>query len=294
MILDSLSIQAESIPVSITIDDLSIEDVAAYSAEKIDDGIRSVLMQEKIHAMAFVCGKRVDSPEGRALIKKWDDEGHAIANHSYSHLNLNSPKVSVDEYIADLEKNWKIVEGYKNSARIFRFPFLKDGLEAPKCDVMRAYLEKNNVQNGSVTIAASDWLMSDRLKRAILGGRKDVTGYRDFYIEHMLGRLQFYDGLSKELFGQSIPHTLLIHYNVLNGLFLADLLKAYQSKNVKWIHALDAYQDPVFKNADEDVLATGESLLWAIAKQRAPSCPDLRYPDEDGKYLEQEMKKRGL
>ena len=47
------------------------------------------LRKRKLKSVLFVCGKRVDSDEGKHLISAWDLAGHEIGNHSYSHLYFN-------------------------------------------------------------------------------------------------------------------------------------------------------------------------------------------------------------
>lgn len=38
-----------------------------------------------LKAVLFVCGMRVNSPSGKALLHSWDTAGHAIADHSFHH-----------------------------------------------------------------------------------------------------------------------------------------------------------------------------------------------------------------
>lgn len=109
----------------------------------------------------------------------------------------------------------------------------------------------------------------------------------------MIDRLQYYDGLAKETLGREIKHTLLIHHNVLNALFLDDLIQAFKKANVKFIDARDAYRDPVFRE-QPDFLPAGESLIWMLAKKSRPERVDLRYPAEDGKYIDGDMDRLGL
>jgi len=45
-----------------------------------------------------------------------------------------------------------------------------------------------------------------------------LTGYKDYYLNHLWERAMFYDGLSRKVLKRSVKHTLLIHYNLLNEL----------------------------------------------------------------------------
>ena len=63
----------------------------------------------------------------------------------------------------------------------------------------------------------------------------------------MWDRAQYYDSLAKTTVGRSVKHTLLMHFNLLNALFLDDLLKMFKSKGWQLINAEDAFSDPVLR-----------------------------------------------
>lgn len=93
--------------------------------------------------------------------------------------------------------------------------------------------------------------------------------------------------------GRSVRHTVLLHHNVLNGLFLADLIQMFKRKGWAVIDALEAYEDPVC-GATPAVLPAGQSLLWSLAKETGRLDHVLRYPGEDGAYEAPKMDALGL
>jgi hypothetical protein len=97
----------------------------------------------------------------------------------------------------------------------------------------------------------------------------------------MWDRAQYYDGLAKRLGFKQVRHTLLIHHNLLNALFLGDLLRHFQKKGWRLVDANKVYQTPQFPKEPQR-LPSGESILWSLAKQRG--LKGLRYPAEDGRY----------
>ena len=115
----------------------------------------------------------------------------------------------------------------------------------------------------------------------------------DYYLEHIWERSTFYDDLARKLLGRAVKHTLLLHHNVLNGLFLGDLLRMYERKGWKLIDAEKAYTDPVFDSAP-NIVPAGESLVWALAKETGKYEKVLRYPGEDGEFEKARMDARGL
>ena len=97
--------------------------------------------------------------------------------------------------------------------------------------------------------------------------------------------------MSKKYIERDIKHTLLIHHNPLNALFLDDLLEMFINKGWKLIDATDAFTDPIFKT-ETSIVPSGESIIWSVAKERGDS--SLRYPAEDSVYEEKRMDLLGL
>ena len=100
-------------------------------------------------------------------------------------------------------------------------------------------------------------------------------------------------GLSRQVLGRSVKHTLIVHHNVLNGLYLHDALEMFRAKGWQLINAADAFRDPVFKSAPK-VAPMGNSLIWALAKETGKFEKLLREPGEDSVYEKDAMDKLGL
>ena len=84
-----------------------------------------------------------------------------------------------------------------------------------------------------------------------------------------------------------------MHFNLLNGLFLGDLLQMFKDKGWHLIDAEEAFRDRIFQ-AEPKVVPAGESIVWSLAKENGTIANSLRYPAEDGEYEEVRMNKLGL
>jgi peptidoglycan/xylan/chitin deacetylase (PgdA/CDA1 family) len=290
-----LSSARESPQVAITMDDFNWGDTPRMKAEERNSALLSALMaHSELKIALFVAGRYIDNEKGRSLLRDWDREGHIIANHSYSHLYYHSSKVSFDQYAGDILRAESLLKDYAHFRKLYRFPFLKEGNTVEKRDRLRTFLKEHGYKNGHVTIDTSDWYVDDRMrKRLAKEPAADLAPYRDFYLAHMLERATFYDDLSRRALGRSVRHTLLVHYNLLNALFLPDLLRMFESKGWKVIDAGQAFKDRVFEAAPK-TLPAGESLLWALAKETGKFDALLRYPGEDGDNEKEKMDKLGL
>ncbi len=289
------SVEKSAPQVSITIDDFSWAEAPRLTADERNRAMLSALREHSnLKAAVFVMGKRVDNEKGRQLLRAWDEAGHIIANHSYSHLYYHSSKVSFEKYAEDILHGEQIIKDFKNFTKLYRFPYLKEGESADKRDRVRDFLKQHGYRTGHVTIDASDWYVDDRLvKRLKADPQADLKPYRDFYLAHIRERAAYYESLSQKILGRSIKHTLLIHYNLLNALFLGDLLDMFKREGWKLVDAAAAFRDPVYTSAP-NIVPAGESLVWALAKESGKFDNVLRYPGEDGDYEKDKMDKLGL
>lgn len=279
---------------SITMDDFFWRNAVKLTATERNQTILDTLAAHSHKAALFVVGRNIDNDEGKQLLAPWDKAGHMIANHTYSHREFNARAVNVEEYQQDILRAEALLKEFPHFKKYFRFPMLKEGDTAVKRDAMRSFFAKHGYRVGHVTIDNSDWAIDLRLtKRLTNDPTADVKPYRDFYLEHMWARSEYYDALAQRVLGRPIKHTLLVHFNLLNGLFLNDLLAMYKAKGWQLVDAEEAFTDPVFLSKPK-VLPAGESIVWSLAKEKGTIAKSLRYPAEDGEYETARMNKLGL
>jgi len=286
-----LAFAATAPRVAITMDDFNLFGADEPTAEKRNNAILSALRAHSLKAAIFVAGQCIDSPLGLRLLQQWNDEGHIIANHTYSHRNYAASDFA--EYTADILRCEALIKNHRQFRRFFRFPYLREGDTAEQRDRMRTFLADHGYRNGAVTIDASDWYIDERLRQRLsTDPSADTTGYRDYYLQHIRDRSTYYDGLSRQALGRSIEHTLLVHHNVLNEMYLGDILDQYKLQGWKLVDAERAFADPVFSQ-QPNVLPAGDSLGLAIALESGKA-QRARTPAEDGVYEAPHMDRLGL
>jgi peptidoglycan/xylan/chitin deacetylase (PgdA/CDA1 family) len=279
---------------AITMDDFHWQNAVKLTAYERNQSILDTLRAHSIKAMLFVIGGNIQEGEGKQLLSAWDGAGHVIGNHTYSHRNLNAPTTDLKAYQDDILRAEALLKDFPRFRKYFRFPMLKEGETAAKRDAVREFLATHGYRIGHVTIDNSDWLIDQRLTaRLRTNPNADVKPYRDFYLEHMWSRASYYDSLARRVLGYPVKHTLLMHFNLLNGLFLADLMAMFKLKGWRPIDAEEAFGDPLFASKPK-VLPAGESIIWSLAKEKGILAKDARYPAEDGDDVAVQMKKSGL
>lgn len=285
---------AEAPSVAVTMDDFNLGQAWPDTPAEINRRLLSVFDRYGLRITMFVIAGNAEDESHRKLLEEWPAAGHLIANHTYSHFMINSPKHSLAEFQEDVLKAERVLEGVKNYQRMFRFPALKEGDTIEQRDGMRAFLDAHGYRNGSVTIDASDWYYNQRLASKLRAdSRFAFDRFEGPYVEHIRDRSAYYDRLARNVLGRSPRHTLLVHYSYLNACFLGSVLDMYKTMGWRLVNSNDAFADPVFR-ARPNTLPAGESLIWALAKESGRYKGQLRYPGEDGIYEKAKLDRLGL
>jgi peptidoglycan/xylan/chitin deacetylase (PgdA/CDA1 family) len=279
-LVPSLALVRSSRRVAVTMDDVNWAAIPEPFAESALARILEATGSRK--AALLVIGRNVENITGRRILEAWSGAGHVIGNHTYDHRPLY--QAGPEAFIDSIERNEPLLASYSTFRKWFRFPQLKEGDSREARDAVRAFLDRTGYRNAQVTIDTSDWYYDQRLRQRLESNPNyPVANFREPYIRHVLDRARYYDGLSVDVLGRSVRHTLLVHYNLLNALFLKDVLEALASQGFDTIDADEAYEDPVHRTR-ADTLPAGESLLWSIAHASGKYEARLRYPGEDGDY----------
>lgn len=280
--------------IAITIDDIPKDPHGGITRTQRTKRIIDTLKKHDIRAAIFVRGKFVTDKESKAILKMWDTAGHIIGNHSQSHLNYGSPEVGFDRYSSDISRNEQNIKHLNNFVKIYRFPFLKHGDTKQKRDKIRRFLKDQGYSYGYVTVDASDWYIDRRMLEKLKKNRHaDLTPYKRYYLDHIKQRVKYYDGLAKKVVGRDVKHTILIHDNYLNAMFLDDLIEMLKENGWTIVDADIAFKDPIHTR-EPDIVPAGESIIWALAKETGRYDDMLRYPGESMKYEKEAMDNLGL
>jgi peptidoglycan/xylan/chitin deacetylase (PgdA/CDA1 family) len=278
--------------ISFTFDDGSMSNRANYEFDEWNNMILNALDSAEIKAVFFVKTDDKATNKGRYLIETWNNEGHLIANHTYSHPNFNKEEINAADFRIELLRADSLISSYSNYVKLIRFPYLKEGNTNTEVDSIRQIMKSYGYQNGHVTIDGSDWYIDSRLRKRLKQNPKaNIEAFKDFYLEHIFERANYYENLSYELTGRHISHTLLLHHNLAAALFLDDLIEMFKSKGWNVISADEAFKDPIFQQTPNHA---GESLIWALAKDSGKYEDELRYPAEDSRYEKERMDELGL
>jgi hypothetical protein len=252
---------------AVTVDDFCLRRDPLLGPEAKDEAILRALARRKVQAALFVTGQHLRAPAAAKRLAEWDRAGHLIGNHTFAHSDYH--ETGFADFIEDVRAGDRVVRPLKSFARLFRFPYLNAGDTPEKRDQIQAYLAALGYRNGHVTVHTLDWYYSERLVEALgQHSKPDLAACRDAYLGHVWERCRFFAELAIKTVGRPIKHTIELHHNLLNALFLDELLDFLVAEGVTLIDAADAFADPIFY-CQPDVHPASGSLIWLLARAAA-------------------------
>ena len=245
-------------------------------------------------ALFVTLGNGADTAEGLALLRAWGAAGHRIGNHTVTHPDLNAAGVTLAAYQAELEACDKVIATVPGYRPWFRFTFLREGNTPEKRDGMRAFLKAKGWRNAYVTLDTSDWRLDEKLGEVLSRNPKaDLTPIRDAYVAHVKQRAEAYRDLSRKLLDREIPQVMLMHHNLLNALFLGDVMAMLRREGWAFVDPEKAFEDPVYQLHPERP-RPGQSLLLSLARSRGwKDLPAFERLVDDGDFEIAALEKQG-
>lgn len=237
------------------------------SPQQRNAALLAALAKHKVKAALFVtAGNGADRPEGNKLARAWGEAGHDIGNHTMTHPDLASAEVTLAQYQKDILECDAIISSMPGYKRWFRFPYLREGDTAEKRDGMRSFLAEQRLRNAYVTLDTSDWRLDDKLTEMLAKDSKaDLTLLKQTYLAHIRQRALAYSKLSHQLQGRDISQMILLHHNLINALWLDDIIAQFKDMGWTIIKPEAAFKDPVYSFQPKGA-APGQSLLLSMAR----------------------------
>ena len=101
-----------------------------------------VLARHNVRATFFMIGRHVrQKPEVAREVAK---AGHAIGNHTMTHLDLDKKTITLEQYQQELLDCDAVISKLPGYQKWFRFTYLREGNTPEKRDGMRAFLKAQN------------------------------------------------------------------------------------------------------------------------------------------------------
>ena len=258
--------QAQS--VALTFDDgPRLAETSLMTPRQRNDALLATLAKHRVQAALFVTsGNGADRPEGLALARAWGLAGHSIGNHTVTHLDLNAATVSLSQYQQEVMQCDAIIAQLPGYQKWFRYTFLREGNTPEKRDGMRNFLREKGYRNAYVSLDTSDWRFDEQLQKILTADpHADLAPLKALYLSHVRQRALAYRALSQRLQGRDIAQVMLLHHNLINALWLDDVINQFKAMGWTITTPAQAFADPVYQLMPERP-APGQSLLLSMAR----------------------------
>jgi peptidoglycan/xylan/chitin deacetylase (PgdA/CDA1 family) len=251
------------------------------------------LHERRVQAMFFVTVKNgTHQPEGLAMLRRLSENGHLIANHTVTHPDFNDEATSLEALSQEILACDDLIRGLPGYRKLFRFPFLREGGSVSKRDGIRTFLRAHGYRIGYVSIDTSDWLLDRKLGRALAANSAlDLGPWRDLHLAALWDNAQAYDRLARQLYGREVKHVLLLHHNLLNALFIGDVVDMFRARGWTIVGPDDAFDDaayhvaPMLAPLDGSVLETTARALGISVRGSMAGVRSERRVGEDADRL---------
>lgn len=213
--------------IALTIDDLPME-------QDFFIKIVQTLVEHKAPAIGFVIAEGIN-PDSMQHMNEFLNAGFLIGSHSYSHLSLK--KTTAEIYITDLERADKILSPLMTSNKYFRYPYLSEGKWKTKQKVLD-YLTANHYTVAPVTIDSRDFEFNKEfIENSAHNNPEVMRQFKQRYVNFVWEQTKKAEQSQRCNVSKQI---ILLHANVLNSLFLGDLLQMYEEHGYHFITLSEA------------------------------------------------------
>jgi peptidoglycan-N-acetylglucosamine deacetylase len=272
--LNNLSAQQER-EIVVTIDDLPLNgpQFEAKRLQKMTDKFLSGLKKHQIPAVGFVNESLLFMPNETdariAILKSWIDADIELGNHTFSHVGFKTTSLAdfQDDFIRGDAVTKMLMKQKGLKPRYFRHPFLQMGANLETEKSFEEFIAGRGYKIAPITIDTMDWMFLAAYSKARTTGDKPMLKrVSDEYLKYVSLRFDYSEKISKELFGRSIKHILLIHANELNADNLDALVNVIKGKGYRFITLEQALEDPVYKFPDKYNGTSDWLSMWAYSK----------------------------
>jgi peptidoglycan/xylan/chitin deacetylase (PgdA/CDA1 family) len=252
--------------VALTFDDLPAHSALPPGMSRADvaRGILAALEARRVPpSYGFVNAKSLEArPENAEVLRLWRAAGHPLANHTYSHIDLNAS--SAQAFQADVIANEKTLRDFmgEDGWRWLRFPYLRAGDTAEKRGAVAAFLKQRRYRVAEVTLNFDDWAYNEPYARC--AAKQDAAGIEELkrsYETRAAASLSDGQAAAKRVYGRDIAHVMLLHIGAFQTLMLPKLLELLDARGFKVVTLAEAEADPAYAEDPGLPMASGATLL---------------------------------
>jgi peptidoglycan-N-acetylglucosamine deacetylase len=240
----------------------------------------ATLTAQKVPAVGFVNESKLyydlnDVQPRIHALSLWTDGGFELGNHTFSHMSLNNnPLTAWEEDVVRGETVTRMLDAqHKIKLRYFRHPFLDTGLDLETRRQAEMFLAQRGYRIAPVTMDAWDWMFAGPYTYA---RKNNDAALQQRVLNESLSYtttvFDYYEKLSRDLFGYEPRQILLLHGNWLEADHIGDLLDLLRKRGYQFVTLQQALADQAYALPNTYVGPEGMGWIdqWAISMGKPP------------------------
>jgi peptidoglycan/xylan/chitin deacetylase (PgdA/CDA1 family) len=219
-------------------------------------------------------GFAANEPASLPALDAWRASGDVLANHTWSHMDLN--KNSAADWEADLLRNEPVISSRMKGAdwHWLRFPYLSEGDTPAKRTEIRRFLSAHGYKIASVSMSFGDYAWNEPFARCLAKGETAaVDQLKASYLQAAADTLAYARAASQKAERREIPFVLLMHVGALDSILLPKLLAFYRSQGVRFVSLREAESDPFYAGDIDPASGKHPATLEADAAAKGIALP---------------------
>ena len=186
-------------------------------------------------------------PELAAVMDRWVDAGHHVANHTHNHPELND--VSADLYIEEIDLAERHLAPWlaKAPKRYFRHTLNLWGDTHEKLTRVKAHLDRRGYTVAEVTTMLYEWEWDRAYKNALQdGSHDDIAFLKQSFLDFSVAQIRYDTECARNWFGTDFLGITLGHFIPFFADFADALFARLRDEGVEFIPLEEATADPVY------------------------------------------------
>jgi peptidoglycan/xylan/chitin deacetylase (PgdA/CDA1 family) len=263
--------------IAITIDDLpagAANSMTGAEIVQMTTKLLGTLREQKVPAIGFVNEQKLyklgEVDDRIKALNLWLDNGFDLGNHTFAHTSLNRVTLQVweEEVIRGETVTRLLLAQHKMKLRYLRHPYLDAGRDLQTRREAEAFLSSRGYAVAPVTMDAWDWMYAgvyeDARKRGDSALQQQLVSS---YLSYTTTIFDYFEKVSKDLFGYEPKQVLLLHANWLEAEHIGELIELLRKRGYQFVTLEDALGDGAYSSPDQYVgEGTGWLDHWAITR----------------------------
>lgn len=237
--------------VALTFDDLPVHGPLPNGMTRVDIAKSIISALQSAHAPSvygFVNAKGLQiEPASADVLPMWRAAGFLLANHTFSHMDLNTNSVAdfEQDILANEATLTELMKG--QDWHWLRYPFLREGDTPEKHRAVSNFLHEGGYKVAQVTVSFGDYAYNAPYARCLAkNDQQSIEQLKKSYMEGAAESLEHSELLARTVFGRNIKQVMLLHIGSFETIMLPHLLDLLKERGYRLVTVPEAESDPAY------------------------------------------------